>query len=262
MGNKILLCIVFVFATAGAGSAQDQRDVNVEFEGIYWFSELRANAQASGETSRGTEFNLERDTGLGDRDIATGRFTWFTGPKSRLVMDYAERDFHGQRVLDRQIVFQDRTYDVGASVETDLSFKFARLGWIWQFVTSDQEKFKLGTILEARGLASELSLSGQAAGLGQTKTEEKIEIGLPTLGIAVDYNPSDSVNLFLRTSGMYFGRLGYFGDGEAGIKLIPGRTLSISGGYRYQTIEGREDGNDSFVRLTFKGPFAAASLRF
>ena len=134
MWKKILLSIVLITGAAGTGFAQDQRDVNVEFEGIYWFSELRANAQASGETSRGTEFNLERDAGLGDKDIATGRFTWFTGPKSRLVLDYAERDFHGERVLDRQIVFNDTTYNVGASVQTDLTFKFARFGWIWQFI--------------------------------------------------------------------------------------------------------------------------------
>jgi hypothetical protein len=262
MWKKIILCIMLLTGTSGTGLAQDQGDVNVEFEGIYWFSELRANAQVSGETRNGTEFNLERDTGLGDRDIPSGRFTWFTGPKSRLVLDYAERDFHGQRVLDKQIVFRDRTYDVGASLETDLTFRFARLGWIWQFITSGDGAFKLGTIVEARGLFSDIELNGQVAGLGQTKTEEKIEVGLPTLGIAVDYNPSDSLNLFLRTSGMYFGRIGYFGDGEAGIKLIPGRTLSISGGYRYLTMEGREDGNDSHLRLTFKGPFAAASLRF
>jgi hypothetical protein len=262
MWKKIMLCVVLVTGTAGTGFAQDQGDVNVEFEGIYTFNELRANAQVSGETRRGTEFNLERDTGLGDRDILSGRFTWYTGPKSRLFFDYSERSFHGDKVLEKQIVFRDTTFDVGASTSTDLRFKFARFGWIWQFITSGEGAFKLGTIVEARAVSSDLALSGQVAGVGQTRTEKTIDFGLPTLGVALDINPSGWANLFLRTSGMYFGRLGYFGDGEAGIKLIPVRNLSISGGYRYLVMEGRRDGNDSHLRLTFKGPFAAASLRF
>jgi hypothetical protein len=262
MWKKIMLCVALITGTAGTGFAQNQGDVNVEFEGLYWFSDLRADAQISGETRRGTEFNLERDTGLGDKDVLSGRFTWYTGPKSRLFFDYMERSYQGSRVLEKQIVFRDTTYDVGASTATDLRFKFAKFGWIWEFINSGQGAFKFGTIVEARAVFSDLAISGEVAGVGQTKSEKTIDFGLPTVGIALDINPSDWANIFLRTSGMYFGRLGYFGDGEAGVKLIPLRNLSISGGYRYMAIEGRQDGGDSFVRFTFKGPFAGASLRF
>lgn len=262
MWKKIIMCIALIAGTAGVGVAQNQGDPNVEFEGIYWFDELRAEAQISGETHRGTEFNLEADTGLEDKNIPIGRFTWYTGSRSRLILDYSEANYHGQKVLNRPIVFRDTTYDVGASVSTDLKVRFAKFGWIWEFISSNQGAFKLGTVLEARAVLSDLTLEGQVGGTGRTKTEKTFDFGLPTLGLAFDINPSGWVNLFFRGSGLYYGRVGYFGDGEAGVKLIPVRNLSISGGYRYMTIEGRQDGLDNHIRFTFSGPFAGASLRF
>ena len=261
MWKKIIVCAVLVIG-AGPGFAQDQGDVNVEFEGIYWFSELRANALINGETRRGREFNLENDLGLGERDIPSGRFTWFTGPKSRLILDYSQRDFHGQTVLNRQIEFRDTTFDVGASASTDLTVRLAKFGWVWQFINAGDGTFKLGTILEARAAFTDLSVTGQAVGVGATKAEETVNVGLPTLGFALDINPAEWANLFVRLAGMSFGRYGFLADGEAGIKLIPGRNLSISGGYRYQATEARSADTDSYLKFTFKGPFAAASLRF
>lgn len=259
---KILALIMLIFNITGVASAQDQGDIKVEFEGIYWFTDLDAKAQVKGQTQRGTEFNLERDFGLRDRDIPGGRFTWYTGPKSRLFLEYSQKNLHGQKIIDRQIVFRDTTYDVGANVEADYETKLAKFGWVWQFITSSHQAFKLGTLFEARGVFTDISLAGQTVGGNTAKAEKSFNFGVPTIGIALDINPSDWSNLFLQTSGMYFGRYGYFGSGEAGIKLIPIKNLSISGGYRYERMEGRSDGTDSFLRFTFKGPFAAASLRF
>lgn len=262
MLKKVFLSIVIIIGTAGTALAQYQNDVSVEFEGRYWWPELRANAQVSGETRRGTNFNFETDLGLADKNFPSGRFIWYTGDKSRLYLDYSQVRYESQRVLDKQIVFRDQTFDVGARVATDLQFKSARLGWIWQFINIGQDTVKLGTILEARAIMADITLEGQVGGAAGTRAEKTFTIALPTLGFALDVNPSNSVNIFFQASGMSFGRYGYFADSEAGIKLIPVRNFSISGGYRYEAIEGKSDHSASRLKLYFKGPFAGVSLRF
>lgn len=262
MWKNIFVSIVLLAGTAGSALAQNQRDVNVEFEGVYWFSDLRANARVSGEVLPGSDFNLERDLSLGEENFPSGRFTWYTGPKSRLFLDYSETSFQGSAVLDRQIVFEGQTFDVGAAVATDLKLRYAKLGWIWQFITSGDGVFNLGTLVEASGVSADLSLSGLVTGIGEATLKDTDAIGLPTLGLAMDINPSNSVNLFIRGSGMSVGRYGYLADSEAGIKIIPFKNMSISGGYRYETTELKDDHSKSRLKFVFDGPFAAVSLRF
>ena len=263
MGKKLFFCIVFILCMAGPGVAQDQRDASVEFEGIFWFPDTRANAQIGiGPLRSGTEFSLEGDFGVSDRDIPSGRFTWFTGDKSRLVLDYAKRDFSGQAVLGRQIEIRDTTFNAGAVASADLDLGLARFGWIWQFITASSGKVKLGTLVEARAIFSDISVQGQAFGAPVVREEARVNFGLPTLGFALDINPNDTWNLFARMSAMSVGRFGHIADGEAGIKLIPVKNFSISGGYRYEASEVRAPRHDARMRYIFEGPFASASLRF
>lgn len=264
MWKKIILCVVLIITgTAGAGFAQDQGDVNVEFEGRYWFMEMSANAQVSGETQRGTDIDLQGDLGLGDKDMPSGRFTWYTGPKSRLFFDYSEISFGAEKTLNKTIVFRDQTFDIGASVKTDLDLQFYKLGWIWQFIDFGEGTVKLGTLLDVRATTVDLSLESTIGGT-TTRVEEKVLGPLATLGLALDINPSNWMNIFFKGSGLEVSELGYYIDTEAGIKLIPVRNLSIFGGYRYTSLEARDEGDnfDSKLNLKFKGPFAGVSLRF
>jgi hypothetical protein len=258
-----LLCSLLIIGLAGPGFAQDQRGANVEFEGIYWYPDMRAKAQIGISPLRsGTEFSLEGDFDAGDRNIPSGRFTWFTGDKSRLILDYARRDFSGQAVLGRPIEIRDTTFNAGAVASADLDLGLARFGWIWQFITFRSGKVKLGTLVEARAVFSEITVQGQAFGAPVAREHARVNFGLPTLGFALDINPNDAWNLFARMSAMSFGRFGHIADGEAGIKLIPFKNISISGGYRYQATEVRAPRRDAHMRYIFEGPFASASLRF
>lgn len=261
MLKKILILLALITGIAPAGFGQDQRDTSVEFEGRVWFPEMTAHVQVTAENLQGTVIDLERDLGLRDEDFPEGRFVWYTGPKSRLYLNYTQRSFSAERILNRSITFRGRTFDVNARAATDLDIAFTRLGWAWEFITSGNGFFKLGTLLEARGVMAKMSIEGQVN--AQTaRVEKTVFAGLPTIGFALDINPGRAVNIFAVASGFPDTKYGYALDTEAGLKLIPFDNFSLFGGYRYMRVKGEKDDPDDFVRVSFSGPFAGASLRF
>jgi len=230
----------------------------VEFEGRYWFTDLTAKAKVT-ESGIGTEVDFKADLGIKDEDFPEGRFTWYTGPNSKLRLAYTQVAYSGDKNIERTIEFGGKTYTAGTRVITDLDAKYLRLGWAWQFINIAEGMVKLGTLLEAKGLLMETSL--EAPNLTPPiKESARFRGVLPTIGAALDINPHKVVNVFAEISGLYAGKYGYFLDGEAGVKIILIKNLSVVGGYRILDFKGEDD--PDFGKLEILGPFVGATLRF
>jgi hypothetical protein len=163
--------------------------------------------------------------------------------------------------VTRTIVFDGETYTAGTQVATDLEVHYASFGWIYEFINTDDGMFKIGTVLDAKVMAADVSLESSATPMSPAIDEsEQSVIGLPTVGVALDFNPVKMVNIFGEISGMSGGSYGHFVDGEIGIKLIPVRNVSIVGGYRL--IDVRVEDSSNFAELRISGPFVGATIRF
>jgi hypothetical protein len=250
------MCLLLI----ASGTALAQNDAKVEFEGRYWITDLTARAKVT-ENDVGTDIDFKTDLGLKDKNFPDGRFTWYTGPKSKLRLAYTRISYSGDKNVERTIEFGGEIYNVGTRVITDFDVKYIRLGWVWQFINVADGKVKFGTLLEAKGFWVDTSLEAPDIAL-PVKESEKFAIGLPTIGVALDINPHKMVNIFAEISGLPAGKYGYFLDGEAGIKIkiIPIKNLSILGGYRIFDIKAENDSD--FAKLRISGPFIGATLRF
>ncbi len=238
--------------------AERDTGVKVEFEGRYWITDLTAEAKVT-EFGIGTDIDLKDDLGLKDEDFPDVRFTWYTGPKSKLRLTYFQVAYSGDETLSRTITFAGKTYTIGTRVITDLDIKYLRLGWAWQFINIAKGKVKLGTLLEVKGALVDISLDAPYL-IPPIKESEKFIGGLPTVGAALDINPHKVVNLFAEVSGIYAGKYGYFLDGEAGIKIIPIKYFRVVGGYRILDFKVEDD--PDLAQLRISGPFVGATLRF
>ena len=239
------------------GKEEEKIRLKVEFEGRYWITDLNAKAKVT-KFGIGTEID-NADLGLKDENLPDLRFTWYTGPNSKLRLAYTQVAYSGDKIIERTIEFGGSTYPVGGRVVTDLDVKHLRLGWAWQFINVINGKVKLGTLLEATGFILKSSL--EAPNLMPPKDEStRVRIIFPTIGGALDINLHKGVNVFADVSGIYAGRYVYFLDGEAGMKIIPIKNLSIAGGWRVLSFTGKDD--DDFVKLRISGPFVGATLRF
>jgi hypothetical protein len=257
MLRKLLwLSIIILFMTPNFAFAQ--REVTLEFEGRYWFTDLEGKGRVT-ENGVGTNIDLKKDLDIEDQGYPEVRLTWHTGPKSKIRIAYTQVNYEGDETLVRTIKFGEETYNVGTRVATDFDVRYIRLGWAWQFINIGNGVVKFGTLLEGKGYWGKATIEAPDL-VTPVKESEKFIFGLPTLGVALDLRPHKRLNIFGEASGMTAGRYGYTYDAEAGIQFIPIRILSLIGGYRIMEFKGESD--DDYAKVRVHGPFIGATIRF
>ncbi len=256
MANKTLLVLAVATLTGAAATAQ-----TLELEGRYWAPTLTGQVQVTGgaQVPNGLGvIDLKDDLGFSDKRFEEWRVSLATGPHSRLRVAYLSMDYRGDQQVQRTIVFNGQTYTVGTRVVSDLSMKYWRYGWIWEFIHDPFGRVNLGTLVEAKSLNVDTSLA--APNLSPPVAEQKKFNGtLPSLGLALDINPVPTVKICAELSGVSAGKYGHGWDGEAGLKLILMPGFSLNAGYRYLDLEAKDD--PDFAKIKDTGPFVGASIR-
>jgi hypothetical protein len=265
MWRKIFLVCAFLFSMVSWTLAQDAA---WEFEGRYWMPDLKAKAKIE-KSNIGSDINFKSDLGIKEENFPEGRVIWNLGEDNLIRLFYTQANFKGDQTLTRSFDFNGKTYTAGTKVTSKLDLQYFGLGWIWQFLNMADEKVKLGTVLELKGIAGKASLDAQALALNESAD---FIAGLPTAGLALEISPFKqgkpydnenfwkSTKLYAEASGMSAGKYGYFIDSEAGLKLVPFKYFSISGGYRYVSLKA--ENKPDYAKVELKGPFVGASIRF
>ncbi|HUK13775.1 MAG TPA: hypothetical protein VLW17_10795 [Thermoanaerobaculaceae bacterium] len=257
MLHRALLLGVCLGLAAGAASAQ-----SIELEGRYWGPTLTSTVKVTGGQTglpNGIDqLDLKSDLGVKDENLHDWRVNLATGPHSRLRVGYVSMDYHGDRDVERTIVFNGQTYAVGTRVLTDLSLKYWRYGWIWQFLHDPAGIVKFGTVVEAKTVDVDAALAAPALA-PPVDERKKFTATLPSLGLALDIDPTPRVNVYAEATGISAGKHGYLVDAEGGLKLRPLPGFSLLVGYRYLDIDAKDD--PDFAKLREAGPFVGASLK-
>ena len=139
-----------------------------------------------------------------------------------------------------------------------MELHYGRIGWAWQFIAVPGI-FKIGPLLELKGLVIDASLRSRGAG-ANVHDSAVLPMAFPTVGAMANVTPVKWLDVFAEVSGIPFGDLGHIVDAEAGVRVIPLQFLSVSAGYRVLDVRLGKD--DNFGRLNLAGPFLGASLRF
>lgn len=251
---RYLLAAGLIGLVLGSAPGLAWADPIVEFEGRYWFPELTAQVKST-LGGLGTNIDLAEDLAVDEENLPDLRVSLNAGPLGRFRLTHTHASLSGNRFIGENILFDGTTFAAGTLVQTDFDADYVRLGWLWQMSLLDI--VKLGPILEAKGVWGKTSLTGTVPPVKET---QKFAFGFPTIGLAMNVTPLDSIDLFAEVSGLPAGGLGYFVDAEIGVKIIPIRFVSIVGGYRVFDIKV-ESGGDS-ARLLLHGAFIGATVRF
>lgn len=255
MLKKFLISALFLIGTFCLVFAQD---VTLEFEPRYWIADLDSKAKVV-ESSIGSDFDFKSDLGIGDEDFPEFRVTWHQGEKNKIRLAYTQVDYSGDQNVSRTIEFKGESYTAGSRVITDLNLKYLRFGWIHYLLNLFDNKLKLGSVFELKGIMGDVSL--EAPNLVPAISESADFVGgLPTVGAALEVSPIEKINLFAEISGLPAGDYGYFFDAEFGAKLIPIHNFSVMAGYRMIDIKAEND--PDFIKTKISGPFISATLRF
>ncbi len=232
------------------------QDAVVEFEGRYWMTNLSAETKLT-QDGIGTDIDLKSDLGIVDKNFPSGRFVIFISPKHRLTIDYTPISYDIDSNIKRTVEFGGETYAVNTRVKAALNLQYLRFGWAYQFINLEGGKFKFGTLVEIKGVQGDVSLAAPDLGIDNAWN---YTAWLPTVGLALDINPVPFLNIFAEFSGLPAGQYGTIWEAEAGVKFIPIKNFTISGGYRLVDIDARND--PDYARVKLGGPYVGLSLRF
>jgi hypothetical protein len=229
-----------------------------ELGGRYWVTNSTQRLKLT-QHGVGTDIDLKSDLGFKDRNFPEVRFNWYSKRRSKLMIDYFQVGYEGDKDVERTVAFSGATYTLGTRVVSNLDIRQVKMGWAYQFVNVAGGKFKLGTLLAGHGLFLDASLSAPNLRT-PLKQSDKLAAGFPTVGLALDVNPDRKVNLAGDFSGITVGKYGYTVDGELALKFMPVRHLGLTLGYRGFRVNPKFEPDFAIVRIS--GPFAGASLRF
>ncbi|NIQ37689.1 MAG: DUF4124 domain-containing protein [Proteobacteria bacterium] len=257
-GTKVQPAPTLVQGEKKPPEIQKRTPPKLEFEGSFWITDLTAEAKVTNSII-GTDIDLKADLGIEDENLLDLRVVWHTGPRTELRLAYTRAEYSGDENIARTLEFGGETFTAGARVITDVDIEYIRFGWTWQFVDIANGTVKFGPLLEAKGFLLDMSLEAPSL-IPPVEESEKFAGALPTVGAVLDINPHKVVNVFAEISGIYAGKYGHFFDGEAGVKIIPIKYLTVVGGWRLLDLKIEDD--PDFAELRLSGPFVGATLRF
>ena len=231
----------------------------VEFEARLWSADLAGMAQV-GNIGSATAIDLVSDLGFSDDEMPEGRLIWRPTRRTSVRLSYTSFDFAGDAQLDETITFSGTTFQLDARVASVFEFEYGRLGIAWQPLSTGDGRFRLGPLVEARGLRGDAALSTNILGLLPISSSETFELAVAAAGVVLDFEPSRKLHVYAEWTTTVETDDGDLTDAEAGVRYYPLDMLALTIGYRRLEIDV-VTGNELFD-LELDGPFFGGVLRF
>jgi hypothetical protein len=249
----IATCLTALTLAASPAAAQNG---NGEVAVVFWKPSPDLVLQSGSITALGVpEVDFVSDFGIEDK--------WFTGFRASLGhnhkfnISYAPVKYQADTTITRTIVFNGRTFNIGAPASTDIKWDLWRFGYEWDFVS--MEKGYVGVIADLKYNHVVASIDSPALTSSAT-TDQKAPV--PTIGVAFRAYPVNAVAL-----GAEFGGF-KLSHGEDDAKFFD---FDINGavffgpvgaqvGYRSVTVDYTID--DDAGDLKLQGPYISGILKF
>lgn len=236
--------------------AQDR--VRFEFEANLWDPDASGSIRII-EQNIGATIDLESDLGLVGDEISDLRLTFHPSRRTEIRLTQVPLSYSGDQIVSRTLEFAGEVFTVSTRVVSVLDLDYFRAGFAWQFLASDDNRFRFGPLLEIKGFDGAASLAAPDLGAPISVSEE-FEVAFGSAGVALDLEPTDRIHIFGEFSVLVGSDEGDQTEFEAGIRVQISGPLGVQAGFRSIELDF-EDEND-MIDLDIDGVFFGASLRF
>jgi hypothetical protein len=232
---------------------------SVEFEAALWSPDLGGVVQVDGNGA-GTAIDLGSDLGFGSEQLAQGRLVWRPTRRTSVRLSFSALDFAADAQLQQAVTFGGTTFALDASVTSRLQLDYGGVGFAWQPLSSADGRFRLGPLVEARGIRGEAEIRALIAGIVPLGAREEFELGFAAAGLVLDLEPTRKLHLHVEWKTAVGIDEGDLTDAEVGLRYYPLEALALTAGYRRLELDSRD--SDELFDLELDGPFFGAVLRF
>lgn len=247
------LCLAL---TATAGLAEQQSRVEIEVNS--WDQEVSGQIQIV-EQGIGDLIDLDSDLALSSDTVTDARIIFHPSRRTEIRFATMSIGYAGDAVVSRTIEFAGEVFTISSRIVSDLNLDYHRAGFAWQFLASDDGRFRIGPLIEAKGFEGDASLTAPDLST-PVSVGETFEAAFGSAGLALDLEPNDRVHVFGEFTTLVGADVGDMTDLEIGVKVAIFGPLTVQAGFRSIVIDVVD--NDDAIDFDMDGIFFGAGLRF
>jgi len=233
----------------------------------FWFhSNPSGNIRGKGEDGL---IDFQKDLGFTSYSTFSGKVDWKFTRKNHLYLTVGPFNQSRQVVLDRTIVFQGQTFDLGLTTESDLSSLNIAPGYQYDIIRRKRGHLGLGVQLNLFNATATINAAAQVTGDGvhhdSVSATGSLLAPIPVVGPQFRLYLTNSPRLFLEGNvyGMYFFGYGNFVSTADTIGLSLTKNLSVKAGYQVGSRLVVNNSSDRIgLQLTQQGAIFGMEISF
>jgi hypothetical protein len=248
-----------------AQTDSDFDDYKVRIDGFWFYSNPSGTFQ---DATTGDTINLHKDFGFNSYSTFTGKLDWKFTRKNHLYIVGAPFDQSRQAVLQRIIVLQGQTFNVGLVTKANLSAPLIAPGYQYDIIRRRRGHLGLAIQFDLFNSSASLFAAAQVNNNNQTISAKKsLLVPIPVAGPQYRFYLTNSPRLFVEGNvfGMYFFGYGNFISTADDIGVTLTNHLSVNAGYQLGSrLNVNVDSKDDRLglSLTQKGPIVGMEASF
>jgi hypothetical protein len=239
-----------------------------------FFPTFETKVRLNGETSNGTEIDVEKDLGL-NNNLTAFQFQGFYrfGDHARIDLTYVPWSREKTRTIDKEIQWGDVTYDAGAEIHSKLNAELLNIIYKYSFINNGKVTFGVNGGVSAIWAKAELSGEGTISGGGTASgtIAKKSDVIVPIPVIGVHFDMLLTKKLLWRAEGNYFaanvsGYNGHISVLGTSIEYFFTRNIGAGVGFASDMYNIKKSGDngsgEARVRYGFSGATAYVQAQF
>lgn len=258
MPNRVTLAVgslcALLLGVSSPASAQSQI---VEVGLRFWSASPEIALSTNGLTGVGLN-NVDFVQEFGLEDTRFREFRASVGRGHKLRVSHVTFAYEASANIQRTIVFQGRTFTVGAPATTDVEWDLWTFGYEWDFLNN--EGGFLGVVADLKYNRVKASIESPA--LTSAATTD-VTAPVPTFGVVGRGYLGQAASVTAEFTGLSISRdtfEGKFYDFDVYGTVHLGKFLGVQGGYRSVDAHYLVDGDSGDLKMT--GPYIGGVLRF
>lgn len=262
-----LLMAVCASAVHAADDPNDFDSYKLRFDGFWFYSNPTGDIQGSTENG---SINLQKDLGFDSYSTFTGKVDWKFTRKNHLY--FVGSSFNQTRsvTLNRTVVFQGQTFNVGLVTKANLSAPMFSPGYQYDIIRRKRGHLGIGVQINLFDTSASLNAAAQVTGDGvhhaAVSSKGSLLAPIPVAGPQFRYYLTNSPKIFVEGNlyGMYLFGYGNFVSTADNLGYTVNKHLSLNAGYQLgsRLVVNNKNADRIGIHLTQKGPIAGLEVSF
>jgi len=188
--------VILLLSISTSAAAQDDPRFSIGLGAF--FTDRDSQTRIDGETSPGTDVDLETDLGL-ERSDTVFRVDayWRFADKHRLDVSAFDLSRSASKQVEKEIIWDDTTYPINTRVDAEVDLAIYKAAYTWMFLKRDRSFLGATIGLYVADIGATLS----ASATGSVESSD-VTAPLPVVGLRGEYRFADRWSL--RGSGEIF----------------------------------------------------------